>query len=478
MENAVPDAANAADVPMQQRIERRTLDFQRRFLRTVAVAMAGAAAVMVTLFAAFAPLARNIAAAAGVSVAGVLTLLLARGGTLWLAPYLLTVGSSLSVGAFMLLTPPGDPVLPVAVGALQVFTLIAGMLRGPRAGLLVGGIAAGIAVLNVTLKVGLGLAGVGEQVLADAGSLVVLSVLVVSMVVFLRHHNENLGLLHGRLGEIEALFQRAKRIAVGDLSGDVHGTGDVSEITRTLVSGLRELLGRTQQASTSVAAATEEISAMSRRQEQGAVEQSSAVAEVRETLNALLRASKDIAGSAQVVAGSAAKAVDNNRLTSEHIRNLTSQLGRITEILDRTKDIANKSELLALNGALEGTKAGEAGRGFSLVAAEMKSLAESVMEAVKDIRALTGDVREATQATVMAIEDSTKLADQVSASAQQISLVTQQQLSGTEQVAQALDDISEVTVQFAAGTKQTLEATDNLSAMAERLRTLVGQFRV
>src|SRR4029077_20627123 len=123
---------------------------------------------------------------------------------------------------------------------------------------------------------------------------------------------------------------------------------------------------------------------------------------------------------------------ENSQVVAERIAALSGHTRRISEILEVIKDIANKSDLLALNAALEGTKAGEAGRGFSLVAAQMQRLAENVMGSVQDIKKLVADIRDASQAAVLATEEGTKLADATTEMARQIRLITQQQQTGTE----------------------------------------------
>lgn len=140
----------------------------------------------------------------------------------------------------------------------------------------------------------------------------------------------------------------------------------------------------------------------------------------------------------------------NNQIITERIGELVSRSQRIAEILEVIKDIANKSELLALNAALEGTKAGEAGRGFSLVANQMQRLAENVMGSVRDIKQLTVAIREATNASVLATEEGTKLTADTTRSAREIAHIVHEQQGGSVQ---------------------------SLAALADQLDTLLGQVR-
>jgi methyl-accepting chemotaxis protein len=216
---------------------------------------------------------------------------------------------------------------------------------------------------------------------------------------------------------------------------------------------------------------------MARQQEQGAIGQASAVAEVRQTLESLLSSSERVAESTKDVFASVEKTKSTNDMIVERINGLDKQIRRITEILAIIKEIANKSDILALNASLEGAKAGEAGRGFSLVANQMQRLAENVMESVKDVRALTEDIQQATAATIVATQEGAEQSSAATTAARQINVISQQQRSSTEQVTQAMNGIAEVASQVSAGTSQTLEATQALSMQAETLTQLVAEYR-
>jgi len=172
------------------------------------------------------------------------------------------------------------------------------------------------------------------------------------------------------------------------------------------------------------------------------------------------------------------KTMSSNRLIAERIEKLNSQTQRITEILEVIKDIANKSDLLALNASLEGTRAGEAGRGFSLVAGEMRRLAEDVMGSVKAIKKLVGDIHESSHAAVMATEEGIKLSKQTTDSARQISLITQQQQSGTAQVTQSMDELSGLLGQSVVTSKESTTAAQELMQLSEHLRFHVFSFKL
>lgn len=203
-------------------------------------------------------------------------------------------------------------------------------------------------------------------------------------------------------------------------------------------------------------------------------QQRAAVEETRRTMDALLGSARRIAEASQVVFENAEKTAR----TTSNIQNATSGLvthaQRIAEISETIRAIADRSDLLALNAALEGTKAGEAGRGFSLVAIEMRRLAENVMGAVREIKQLVGDIRLSSTSTVSATEDGAKLAAHTSESAHEITVVTQQQRASTEQVSQSMDEVRSVLETTSEGVQRASAVSSDLVALANQLARLTA----
>jgi methyl-accepting chemotaxis protein len=281
-----------------------------------------------------------------------------------------------------------------------------------------------------------------------------------------------------RENDLDTALAQASRIARGDLRGELQGEDDVTRVLRSMLHELRRLVEQVQAGVRILASATTQIAAMSTEHERGAVHQASAVAETRETIESFAESARRIAQSSRGVLENAENTLKNSELAGERITALTSHTRRIDELLEFIKEVANKSELLALNAALEGTKAGEAGRGFSLVAAQMQRLAESTTETVKDVKGLIADISSATNATVLSMEQATKLAADTTRAAREISLITQQQGSSAEQVVEAMKDIATVTNEFAGGTKDTLKAIEEITRLTERLQRTAHRFAI
>lgn len=282
---------------------------------------------------------------------------------------------------------------------------------------------------------------------------------------------------------INRIIGCAQELAAGDLR--VAPLSDTSsDELGILAQAVNQILGHQQNMVRALAAMALEIKRTSveilqsaEQQEQGAAEQASAVHETRQTMAQLLQSGRQISQSAYQVLHSAEKTQSNNQLISDRISALSTHIQRITEILEVIKDIANKSELLALNASLEGTKAGETGRGFSLVASQMQRLAENIMGAVRDIKGLTGDVHNATQASVLATEDGTSLAANTTHAARQIGSIITQQQTGTEQVTRAMDDVAQIAQQNSMASRSSVRTTQALAHLSKELEDLVHHFR-
>ena len=219
---------------------------------------------------------------------------------------------------------------------------------------------------------------------------------------------------------------------------------------------------------------SQELAGLARSQESASGQQVGAIEETRGTMEVMLASAQQIAESSSVVLGNAERTVAGNRDVAHRVQELNSHAERVAEILAAIMQVADRTDLLALNAALEGTKAGEAGRGFTLVAAEMRRLAESVMESVAGIRRLMNDMRTASHSAVAAGQEGIALSEETTRSARDIALVTQQQRKATEQVGRSMDDMAATVSQATTSTRQTAATAQDLVRAALQLDRLVG----
>jgi methyl-accepting chemotaxis protein len=284
--------------------------------------------------------------------------------------------------------------------------------------------------------------------------------------------------LHRMLEELRDLERLALAVSGGDLSVSIGGNGDLNRAFGVMLDRQRELVQAMVETSADLEVSSRQILATMRQQEAASNEQAGGVEEIRRTMSSLLEAARQIADSARGVHENAQR----SKLSSEAIADRTSQLNKLTtqiaEVLIGISKIADKSDVLALNAALEGTKAGEAGKGFTLVAEEMRRLAESVMEAVRDIGELVDTIRQASQASVLATEEGVKLSLETTSSAEVIRMTSQQQQTGTEQVTGSMNEITDFLSQTLSGVRQNTGAVGELSKRASRLRELLSGYKL
>jgi methyl-accepting chemotaxis protein len=245
-----------------------------------------------------------------------------------------------------------------------------------------------------------------------------------------------------------------------------------------MIENLRNLAGRIGKSSNSVATAAAGMFSSVREQEAAATQQNAALEEIRRTVEALSVSAEHVAEDAAMVRELAQRSLLSTQHTAEQTQLVSSHSSRIGEILSLIQNISDKSDLLALNAALEGTKAGEVGRGFSLVAAEMRRLSEHVMDSVRDIRKLVADMHQASHASVAATEEGTKLARETAAAAAKISDAVARQREGTTQVKTAVIEIVGAVNDSLSGSGDNTKNGESLLQLSHELKLAAKKFRI
>lgn len=301
--------------------------------------------------------------------------------------------------------------------------------------------------------------------------LALLMLLISIVVIFLFIHRQ----ISRPLG---ALREGAVKLSQLDLTHRVPVTredeiGEIGTTFNETLAYLEELLESIRQAVVQLNAATAELFATAGEQENAATDQSSAVEETRRTMEGLVGAANEIADGAGSVLSISEQSMSASTVIGERIAKLNDQAMSITEIAETIRGIAEKSDILALNASLEGTKAGEVGRGFALVGAEMRRLAESVMEAVVQVRQLASEIRELSQSAVLASEEGQKLARETTDTSKRITLVTNQQRTATEQVRASMDELQNLATQTVRGATQSKATANDLLQTARALSAII-----
>ncbi|HEY5960244.1 MAG TPA: HAMP domain-containing methyl-accepting chemotaxis protein [Polyangiaceae bacterium] len=294
--------------------------------------------------------------------------------------------------------------------------------------------------------------------------------------------NDEVGRLSTRFNDLldmmKDLGRAADAIAAGELCIEVTRKGELPDAFRRMLDSLRNMVREIRGTSVDLASAAAEILAASQEQESAAASQSSAMEEISRTMDSLSSSAAHVSDSVRGVLANAEQTLSTTDRMVARITELSSHANRIGEILDVIREIADRSDLLALNGSLEASRAGEGGHGFALVAAEMRRLAERVTVSVEDVKRLVSDIRDSGSSTVAATEEGRRLADGTTEAARQITFVTQQQRSGTEQVSESIRSITDVVTQAVSATAQTRTSAQSLKSQADRLAALVKRFEL
>jgi methyl-accepting chemotaxis protein len=324
---------------------------------------------------------------------------------------------------------------------------------------------------------------------------------------------------------LERLSLAAAGIAAGDLRQqiDARGNDEIGELARSfakmaqtlthLVADLRSAAADIEREATSVLTTSTQQSAMAHQQASAISETSTTVAEIAQTAKqATSYADSVISGTERsealstegqkVVTESVAgmeKLGEQVRAIAVAITELNERTLQIGDIITTVRDVAEQSNLLALNASIEAAKAGEHGRGFAVVAMEMRALAEQSKVAAIQVRGLLSEVQKGTKAAVAASEEGSRRAQaamalaqtagsailglaevirESSAAARQIAGNTRQQTIGVEQIATAMSELSVAMSDSVNGTRQIEQVAGNLSNLSKRFSELVGRYQL
>jgi len=336
-----------------------------------------------------------------------------------------------------------------------------------------------------------------------------------------------LTLVRGLARALRDIVERARDVAEGE--GDltkrlpVVGKDELAQVSHwfngtldkihkamtQVAAGTHRLASASEQLSASSAEQSRSGEAQRDQTHQVAVameEMSCTVTEVSRNSNEAAEASARAAASArhggEVVTDALSKMrqiADSVGQTAGRVKALGESSDRIGEIIGVIDDIANQTNLLALNAAIEAARAGEQGRGFAVVADEVRKLAERTSQATKEIGEMIHTIQTETTSVVAAMEAGTALvqeglgstaeagaslkdiihvSEQVGGMVTQIATAATEQAAATEQVNASVERIAGVTAEAARAAQETAAAAGSLSQLAAELQGLVGQFRL
>lgn len=286
-------------------------------------------------------------------------------------------------------------------------------------------------------------------------------------------------------------------VAQGDLTATVTVSGEdevgiLASSFGSMLKDLRHIVGKIQEATTQITSSSSEILAASQQQAASAREQASAVTETTSAATELSKGAEHIGESSKHVSLTSAHALagmakireaigkTGERLTS--LSEKSQQIGKITGLIN---DIADQTNLLAVNAAIEAARAGEHGRGFSVVADEIRKLADSTGKSTKDITALVEIIQHDMSNAIISMEQSVgsvneeaRLTQESAESAKEIAMSATQQVLGTKQISEAMININTAMKEIAIGAQQAQVAAQQLATLSVDLRSMSERFKV
>jgi methyl-accepting chemotaxis protein len=316
---------------------------------------------------------------------------------------------------------------------------------------------------------------------------------------FTVQQNDEIGMLAGSMnkmvGNLRELAQAAEKIAEGDLMVQVAALSDrdtLGHALKKMVEKLFAIIAEINQSAHNVLSGAEQLSDSSQAMSQGATEQAGSLEEISSSMNQIasqtrqnsenaMLASK-IAGESRAFAEKGDRQMQDMVAAMHEISDASRSISKIIKIID---EIAFQTNLLALNAAVEAARAGKHGKGFAIVAEEVRNLADRSAKAAKETEAMIeGAVKRIDEGASMAgrtagaLQEIVVAAGKVTDLVAEITAASNEQAQGIGQINQGLGHVDQVTQQNTSHAEESASAAEELTGQARVLQELVNAFKI